>query len=65
MHKHKNNQDIAKYIGLAFQIMASLSFAVYIGFKLDAYLKCSPIFIIAFALLTLASIFYKIFKDFQ
>jgi F0F1-type ATP synthase assembly protein I len=64
MPKHNKQTVLAKYIGLAFQMMASLSFAVYIGIKLDAHFNTSPIFIIAFALLTLASIFYKIFKDF-
>jgi F0F1-type ATP synthase assembly protein I len=59
----KQNSDLQKYMGLAFQIMASLFLAVYAGIWIDKKLHSTPIFIIILPLLFLFGIFYKIYND--
>jgi len=56
-------KDLQKYIGLAMQMMVSLSLFTYLGFRLDKYFLISPICIVGLPLLFLVVIFYKILQD--
>jgi F0F1-type ATP synthase assembly protein I len=63
MEPKANNQFLLKYIGMAFQIMAMLAIATYIGYRVDKYLHTSPIGVIILSLATLSSILYKVYID--
>jgi uncharacterized membrane protein YhdT len=58
-----NNKDLYKYLGLASQMMISISLFTYIGFRLDKYFRWPNISTIVLPLLFLIVIFYKIVKD--
>ena len=53
-----------RYAGLATQMLVSLGIAVFIGLKVDNWLRLSfPILVWLLPLLVLAGIMYKIYKD--
>jgi hypothetical protein len=59
-----NNQDLWRYAGLATQLLIAISLAVFLGLKIDGWLKISiPVLVWLLPLLTLGVIFYKIYKD--
>ena len=61
---HSNKELLIKYSGLAFQLIASLGFALYFGMKLDGWLKFStPVFVWLLPLLFLIVIMYQVIKD--
>jgi len=62
--QRNNNSDLLRYAGLGGQIFAVLAAAVFIGLKLDKWLKISPpLLVIILPVISLIGIFYKIFKD--
>lgn len=53
-----------KYAGLAFQMLATLGVAFFIGLKIDQYFNLSfPIFLLSLPLVALVGLFYQILKD--
>lgn len=62
--KPDNNNLLFRYIGLAFQMMATLGVGVFAGYKLDQWIGMSfPLFLIIFSLLALALLLWQIIKD--
>jgi len=59
----KAKTDLLKYAGLASQLLVYLAIAVAAGIKIDRWIGVFPLLTILFPLLTLASIFYKLFKE--
>jgi len=60
----KQPNQLYRYAGLAFQMMASLGLAVFAGYKLDQRTGWRiPVFMIIFSLLALAVILWQIIKD--
>ena len=61
---NNNNSDLLRYAGMGGQIFAVLAASVFIGLKLDQWLKISPsLLVIILPVVSLIGIFYKIFKD--
>lgn len=67
--KKKNTNNIAYtkkllYIreNVAFDLVAYILIALFIGYKLDAFLKTKPLFIIIFIFLAFITFFVKIYK---
>ncbi len=61
---HSNKKLLVKYSGLAFQLVASLGLSLYLGLKLDSWLKFStPVFVWVLPLLFLIIMMYQIIKD--
>ncbi|MVT11500.1 AtpZ/AtpI family protein [Chitinophaga tropicalis] len=59
-----DNRLLFRYAGLAFQMMATLGLAVFIGYKLDQWTGWSfPVFMIILSLLALVLILWQIIKD--
>ncbi len=59
----KNNAWL-KYAGMAFQMLATLGVAFFIGYKLDKYFELSfPAFLLLLPLLGLGGLFYQILHD--
>jgi uncharacterized membrane protein YhdT len=56
-------KDLQKYLGLAMQMMVSLSLFTYLGYRLDNYFALPHICIVGLPLLFLVVIFYKILQD--
>ncbi|WP_414647742.1 AtpZ/AtpI family protein [Chitinophaga sp.] len=62
--KKRNRNLLLRYAGLAFQMMATLGLAVFIGYKLDQWIGWSfPILMIIFSLLALTLLLWQIIKD--
>jgi F0F1-type ATP synthase assembly protein I len=59
-----NKQLLAKYAGLATQLMVSLGLGVFLGYHTDKWLSFRfPIFIWILPLTILMVIFYRVLKD--
>jgi F0F1-type ATP synthase assembly protein I len=52
-----------RYAGLSTQLLVAIGMAVFIGYKVDHWLKTFPLFTSALPLLVLAVIFYKLVRD--
>jgi Na+/glutamate symporter len=62
--KPNNTTDIMRYAGLGMQIFVSLGLAVFIGVKLDKWLKLAiPVFAWVLPLIVLCAMVYKLIKD--
>jgi len=62
--KPQNNNLLYQYMGFAFQLMAGLALAVFIGLKLDKWVKPGiPVFIWVLPLLVLIAMIVKVVKD--
>jgi len=62
--KNRNRNTLLRYAGLAFQMMATLGLAVFVGYKLDRWIGWSfPILMIIFSLLALTLLLWQIIKD--
>ena len=62
--RRNNNSDLLRYAGMGGQIFAVLAASVFIGLKLDQWLKISPsLLVIILPVVSLIGIFYKIYKD--
>lgn len=59
----KSKRDLLRYAGLASQLLVYLAIAVAGGMQLDRWLGVFPLLTILFPLLTLAALFYKLFKE--
>ena len=56
-------RDLVRYAGLATQLLAYLSIAVFAGIKLDRWWHCFPLLTALFPLIVLGAVFYKLFKE--
>ena len=62
--QRNNNSDLLRYSGMGAQILAVLAAAVFIGLKLDQWLKISPsLLVIILPIMSLIGMFYKIYRD--
>ncbi len=62
--KQKPSNLLLRYAGLAFQMMASLGVALWLGYLLDKKVNIGfPLFMIIFSLLALALLLWQIVKD--
>lgn len=59
----KSKRDLLRYAGLASQLLVYLAIAVASGIQVDRWLRIFPLFTILFPILTLAAVFYKLFKE--
>ncbi|TMI92426.1 MAG: AtpZ/AtpI family protein [Bacteroidetes bacterium] len=62
---NKNNySDLLRYSALGTQIFVALGLAVFIGLKVDKWLKISaPLLVLILPIVVLAGIIYKIVKE--
>ena len=61
---NKKNKDLLRYAGLTTQIFVSLGVAVFLGLKLDRWLKLSfPVFAWLLPLLVLIGLIIRLIKD--
>ncbi|MBE7173318.1 MAG: ATPase F0F1 [Williamsia sp.] len=59
-----NNRDLLKYAGLAMQLFLALGLAVFLGIKLDTWLKLSfPVLVWVLPLVILVSLMYKLITE--
>jgi uncharacterized membrane protein len=62
--KGQQSRFLMRYAGLAMQFLVSIGLAVFIGLKLDKWLKISiPVLAWLLPLVVIVSIIYKIAKD--
>ena len=62
--KKRNRSTLLRYAGLAFQMMATLGLAVFVGYKIDQRTGWRiPVFMIIFSLLGLTLLLWQIIKD--
>ena len=62
--KRNSNKLLLRYAGLAFQMMATLGLAVFVGYKIDHLSGWHiPVFMIIFSLLGLTLLLWQIIKD--
>lgn len=59
----KSKRDLLRYAGLASQLLVYLAIAVAGGIQVDRWVGIFPVLTILFPLLTLAAVFYKLFKE--
>jgi hypothetical protein len=59
-----DNPSWKKYVGMAFQILATLGVAFFIGYKIDVYFELSfPIFLLSLPLVALVGFLYQVIRD--
>jgi F0F1-type ATP synthase assembly protein I len=58
-----NKQFFLRYAGLGTQLLAAIGIAVFLGLKLDQWLRVSPLFACILPLVVLAGIFYKLVRE--
>ncbi|MGX5817606.1 AtpZ/AtpI family protein [Chitinophaga lutea] len=62
--KKKPYNQLLRYAGLAFQMMAAIGIALWGGYMLDQWVGMRfPLFMIIFSLLALALLLWQIVKD--
>ena len=62
--KQSNNKILLRYAGLGTQILVSLGLAVFIGLKLDAWIRTPfPVLVWLLPLLIIIGMIIKIIKD--
>lgn len=62
--KQKPSNLLLRYAGLAFQMMAGIGVALWLGYLLDEKVDIRfPLFMIIFSLLALALLLWQIVKD--
>lgn len=59
----RNNRDLLRYAGLGSQLLAAIGIAVFLGLKLDHWLRTSPLMACVLPLLVLFGIFYKLVRE--
>jgi hypothetical protein len=60
----KNKNLLMQYAGMGMQLLVALGLAVFIGIKLDEWMKISfPVFVLILPLAVLIIIFIKVLKD--
>jgi len=56
--------DLLRYAGMGGQILVALGIAVFIGYRVDKWLKISfPLLVWALPLLVVSAMIYKLIKD--
>ena len=61
---NKNNRDLLRYASMGTQIFVSLGLAVFIGLKVDKWLKISaPLLAVVLPVFVLAGFIYKLVKE--
>jgi hypothetical protein len=64
MNKKTNQTSLWKYAGLATQFLVAIGLAIFIGLKLDTWLKFqTPLAVWVLPLLVITGIIYKIVRD--
>lgn len=58
-----NNKDLVRYASLGTQMLVAIGLAVFLGLQGDKWLKTSPLLACVLPLLTLAGLFYKIYRE--
>lgn len=58
-----DNRSGWRYLGLATQIMAYLALSVWAGIRLDRFVGSFPLLTVAFPLIVLIALFYKILRE--
>ncbi len=62
--KDNKRNDLLKYMGMATQLFVLLFVLLWLGKKLDAYLKLEqPVFMLVFILVGLFGFLYKVYRD--
>jgi len=60
----EDNHSWKKYVGMAFQIVATLGVAFFIGYKIDAYFELSfPIFLLSLPIVALIGFLNQVIRD--
>lgn len=63
---NSSNRNIMKYAGLTTTWLATLAAAVWLGYKLDVWLKWKfPLFIILLPTIAVISLLWQIIKEFS
>ena len=61
---NKNYSDLLRYASMGTQIFVSLGLAVFVGLKVDKWLKISaPLLVLVLPVIVLVGIIYKIVKE--
>ena len=61
---NKNYSDLLRYASMGTQIFVALGLAVFVGLKIDKWLKISaPLLVIVLPVIVLVGIIYKIVKE--
>ena len=61
---NKNYSDLLRYASMGTQIFVALGLAVFVGLKIDKWLKISaPLLVIILPVIVLVGIIYKIVKE--
>ncbi len=61
---NKNYSDLLRYASMGTQIFVALGLAVFIGFKVDKWLKISaPLLVLILPVIVLVGMIYKIVKE--
>jgi hypothetical protein len=60
---NNSRKDLLRYAGLGSQLLVAIGMAVFIGYKLDHWLKLFPVLTSVLPLLVLSAIFYKLVRD--
>jgi F0F1-type ATP synthase assembly protein I len=61
--QNSNKRFFYRYASLGTQILAGLALAVFLGLRLDGWLKTLPLFSCVLPLLVLSAIFYKLIRE--
>jgi F0F1-type ATP synthase assembly protein I len=65
-NNHSNKSNLMKYAGLATTWLLTLLVAVFLGYKLDGWLKWGfPLFIILLPVIAIIYLLWQIIKDFS
>lgn len=61
---NNQNRDLIRYAGLATQMFVAIGISVFIGLKLDEWLRISiPLLVWLIPLLVIVSLIYKLIKE--
>jgi chromate transport protein ChrA len=61
---NKNYSDLLRYASMGTQIFVALGLAVFVGLKIDKWLKiAAPLLVIILPVIVLVGIIYKIVKE--
>jgi hypothetical protein len=61
---NNNNSDLLRYASMGTQIFVALGLAVFVGLKVDKWLKISaPLLVLILPVIVLVGIIYKIVKE--
>ena len=61
---NKNNSDLLRYASMGTQIFVALGVAIFVGLKVDKWLKISaPLLVLILPVIMLVGIIYKIVKE--